>query len=184
MTITYAPGHSPDAVAAAFRAMAERSRNLQPVMVVAAEAVTTLMKMTFRNESSPDGTPWAANAQRTIDRRRAGKGPKTTKIGVDTGILRATMSTRPDIGTNWLKFGTNVSYGAPFHAGAKRSGVLKHNDYKTRREEGMAWSVTQPPRPILPITPQGNLMTGGPAGKTFARISAAVGKYITTGRLR
>lgn len=190
MSVTSPPGHSPADVARKFAAMVERSNNLQPILAVAAEVVRLLIDDGFRSERTPDGVPWAAHAQRTIDARRDGKGQKTTKIGVDTGLMRNSVSAKgqpgaPAAGPNWLAFGTNRPYAAAFHSGAQRSGSLKRKAYepKPTREAGTPWTTRQPARPFLPITPDGALMTGGPAGVTFTRISRSVGTYITTGAI-
>lgn len=183
MAVTFEQGHSPKEVAEAFAAMARRAVNLQPVLAVQSETVQRLMVGVFRSESSPDGTPWAPLADATEERRRTGRGPKVARIGVDSGAMRESMSARPSTGRDWIKFGTNRPYAAAFHGGSTMSGTLKRKSYKPLREAGTPWTRRQLARPLLPVTPQGALMSTGPAAKTFARVSKAVATYITTGKI-
>lgn len=208
MSIDYEQGHSPAAVADAFRAMAARATNLRPVLVVQAEVVQKLLVGTFKSESSPDGTPWAKMADKTFGKRRAGKGPKKAKIGVDTGLMRASLVAMPATGPSFIQFGTNRPYAAAFHQGSTAQGMTvdprparARAAAKARAKRAAAgkklrplrgskveftaqpWTRTQPARPLLPVTPEGALMQSGPAGKAFARIGKSVAKYIATGKI-
>lgn len=178
-------------------AVQARARNLKPVLDVAAADTVALIDDAFETSIGPNGAPWEGLADSTLlgrARRAAGPSFGRALIGplmpgqsrrkrrrwtrrrseralhavmnakplVDTGRLRGSINS---IATSTaLNFGTNVVY-----AGAMQFG-----------------SRPRPPRPFLPVEgPKGglHLMQTGVAGEHWARIRAAVKRYVLTGEV-
>jgi phage gpG-like protein len=177
VTVTYAPGQSPEDVRRALEAMRDRLRNLKPVLTVHAEAIRTMIDDAFRGSRAPDGTAWLPNAASTVKRKGS------AKPGVDTSQLRNSIAATAS--RNDITVGTNVPYAASNQFGATRTGTLKRAAYKPipKRDVGTPWRVTQPARPFLPFTIAGALITIGPAAKVWNALTRAVGVYITTGKV-
>lgn len=173
MTITYAPGQSPDDARKALEAMAARAKNLRPVLEVQALAIKKLIDDSFRQSRSPDGTPWLPNAASTVARKGS------AKPGINTSVLRDSVDAVAS--GNDIRFGTNVPYAAPNQYGGTRTGNLKRKS--GARAKGTAFRVTQPARPFMPFTIAGTLITIGPASNVFRRLARAVGVYVTTGEI-
>ncbi len=141
---------------ARLEAMAARLRDLSPVMAVAAADTMTLIDDSFAGSRSPDGSTWAPNAPRTIER----KGSAVPMI--DTGRLRQSIFARGS--RTGLQFGTNVEYAAPNQVGAGNG--------------------RPPKRAFLPVEMLGGawrLIASGPAGTHWQRVRDAVRRYITEG---
>lgn len=117
MTVTYAPGQSPDDVRRALEAMAARIRDMRPVLVPGAEMLRGVLERGFETSTAPDGTPWAPNAQSTIDKKRG-----SAKPNVDTSRLKRGTQVRA-VGTNSIQIGSNVPYAGPVQFGSTRSGM-------------------------------------------------------------
>lgn len=200
MTVTFEPGKSPDDVVRALKGMRDRLANLQPVLEVQGEQIRKLISDSFRQSRSPDGSPWAPNAQSTIDRKGS------AKPGIDTRVLEnsvAVTAGRVDItlGTNIPYAGVNqfgaISEGmttdprpAQARAAAKARAKREAAGKKLRTLRGSKatftstpWKREQPARPFLPFTVAGTLITIGPSERVFSRLARAVGVYITTGKI-
>lgn len=199
MTVTFEPGKSPDDVVRALKGMRDRLANLQPVLDVQGEQIRKLISDSFRQSRSPDGSPWAPNAQSTIDRKGS------AKPGIDTRVLENSVAVTA--GRVDITLGTNIPYAGANQFGATVEGTLKHNTYDRRtmagvtksggvskkkvrisgptrmRPEGTPWKREQPARPFLPFTVAGTLITIGPSERVFNRLARAVGVYITTGKI-
>lgn len=175
MTITYAPGSSPDDAARALAEMRARLGNLQPVLTVQAESIRKLIDDSFRQSRSPDGSAWLPNAASTVARKGS------AKPGIDTGQLRNSITATA--GRNDISFGTNTPYAGPNQFGAVRTGSLKHASSKPKRAAGTAFRVVQPARSFMPFRVDGTLITIGPAGKVFERLARAVGEYVVSGKI-
>lgn len=161
-------------------AVAERMRDLTPVLSVIAQDTVTLIDDSFASSRSPDGSAWAPLSPKTLARRRGGSGNPL----IDTSRLRNSKTAYGRGST--LSFGTNVSYAAPQQWGFSRSGTLARKSYSPKREAGTPWAYSVPARPFLPIARGGGgyqLMTGGSAGQHWTRASEMVRRYITTGEI-
>lgn len=203
MTITYAPGQSPDDAARALAAMQARIRDMRPVLTPGAEDLATVIGLGFETSQAPDGTAWLPNAQSTIDRKRG-----SAKPNVDTTRLKRSIRTAAT--HNSITIGSNVPYAGPVQFGSTRSGTLKHPSYSARtvagrtksgakskaagkrtanigptqkRPAGTPWKVTIEPRPFLPFTATGGLMSTGPIGAALERLSKRVVSWIVDGRV-
>jgi len=174
VTITFAPGQSPDDAAKALREMSARAKDLGPVLRAQSEMILRLIRDSFRNSRGPDGTPWKPLAQSTIDKRRRG----SSKPLEDTGALRDGNSVTA--GRMDLTIGTNVPYAGAQNFGATKSGTLKRKS--GTRPAGTPWTTKIPARAFLPFTIAGTLIEIGPSALVFDRLARAVGTYITTGR--
>lgn len=141
-----------------------RLENLQPVMEVAAQDTVTLIDDSFDGQRSPDGTPWQELSEKTIARRRKGRGTGEPRALIDTGRLRQSITGRGS--RRGFTFGTNVIYGGVQQFGGGRSRI--------------------PARPFLPIVRSGgrfSLMTTGYAGQHWSQVRRAVAHYIRTGEI-
>jgi phage virion morphogenesis protein len=108
--------------------LTKRSINLKPAMKEIGEDLVVSTKRRFNDASGPDGTPWAANSQTTIDRylgmfsgshkkdgslskkgqaRSAAKKPLTG----ETKALQTTINYQLD-GSNGLRIGSPMIYAA------------------------------------------------------------------------
>lgn len=154
---------------ARLQAVADRLRNLRPVIEVVAQDTKSLIDDSFQHSSSPSGAPWAplSAATRRINPRRIGGKPL-----VDTARLRNSITTTT--GPTGFAFGTNVRYGGPHQFGARI------RTFGRGKERGLV------ARPFLPIEPAGgrySLMSGGRAGVHWTHVRAAVALYIRTGNI-
>jgi phage virion morphogenesis protein len=103
----------------------------------------------FREESDPQGKPWAELADSTVAARRIGKkakrgkAPRKVSILQDTGTLRGRIESIAD--STSVDIGTNVFYG-PFHQmGAPRANIpvrefLGIGPADARAIHDLAWS--------------------------------------------
>jgi phage gpG-like protein len=136
-------------------AIADRMRNLTPVLQVLAQDLRTLIDDAFDQSRSPMGQPWAPLKPATIKRRRKG----SSKPLVDTGRLRNSVAVRAK--PRSIEFGSNVSYAAPQQFGTSAI----------------------PGRAFLPITPSGQFGESGAAGEFLHNLDEAIAKYIETGEM-
>jgi phage virion morphogenesis protein len=148
-------------------ALAERLRDMTPILTVLAEDTRTLIDDSFQASKSPDGTPWAPLSDATIriKPRRAGGKPL-----VDTARLRNSITAVG--GTSSLRFGTNTKYAGPHQLGANV------------RVFGRGSPKTLQARPFLPIagTPgRFSLMTTGAAGTHWTRVRADIRAWLRDG---
>jgi phage gpG-like protein len=141
-------------------AIAERLRDLSPVMRVAAADTMTVIDDAFAQSRSPDGTPWEPLAESTVARRRLGS---STPL-VDTGRLRASMFARAT--PTGLAFGTNVEYAAPHQIG-NDAGRPPRRAFLPAESVGGRWGLT----------------STGPGGTHWARVREMVRRYIATGEV-
>lgn len=182
---------------ARLRGIAERTRNLTPVLRIAAEDIKALIDDSFARSASPDGQQWdplspatlalrgrssrGRRAVRRIQRQLAGAAGPIGAIGIaatfarplqDTGRLRqgsfASVS-----GPTTISIGTNVPYAGPQQFGNPQNRMF-----------GGA-SAPVPARPFLPFAgPPGGpyvFMRSGPAGEAWKRIRELVANYIVHG---
>lgn len=175
MTISFAPGQSPDDAARNLAAMRARLTDLRPVLVVHAESIRKLLDDAFRLSRAPDGTAWLPNAASTVARKGS------AKPGIDTSLTRNSMTSVA--GRNDITFGSNAPPASYMQNGTTRTGVLKNASSKPKRAKGTAFKVVNPVRRILPFTIEGTLITIGPAGRVFNDLARAVGVYVTTGKV-
>lgn len=152
-----------DEAARAVEAMAERMRNLGPVLRVVASDTATLIDDSFRQLRGPDGTMWDALAPSTVARRRRGEDGARSNVPLnDSGTLRRSVYSTSD--DQAIRFGTNVPYARYHQEGTGRI----------------------PQRAFLPAETTGvpRLIESGPAGTHWRRASASIAHYIATGQVR
>lgn len=166
------------AVTAALQRLAGSARNPDPVLGVIGEDLTALVKQTFANSASPDGTPWAPNSEATImallsrgkgsfrpsDGRLSAKGArrvmaKKPLIG-ETHALATTIYY--DVASGVLVIGSPMEYAGMQHFGGEQSQFPN------------LWGDI-PARPFMPITPDGQLM---PVAETV--VIDAVADYLAS----
>jgi phage gpG-like protein len=177
-------------VQAELDAMADRLRDLRPVMQIAAQDTVTLTDQSFEDQTSPSGDGWAEHSPTTValrmkrrnqtgPRKRRPRGqraqeqrlPDVRKL-LDTGRLRQSMT--GTAGRTGFSFGSNVIY-----AGAQQFGNPENRLFGKKR-------APIPARPFMPIVAEGSrfaLMTTGSAGQHWSRVRALVSHYIRTGEL-
>lgn len=140
-----------------------RILDMRPVLEVIGQDIRTLTDDSFENESAPDGSPWAALTQRTIERKRAfNTGDGSFKILQEHGTLRSSINFAA--AQQSLEIGSNVPYSTAHQLGTKRI----------------------PARPFLPFEDDGDgfrFMEAGPAGDAAARIREQIATWITEGRI-
>jgi len=91
----------------------------------------------FRDEQSPDGTPWDDLSDTTKARRRKGKGSGSDQILNDTGVLKNSFT--HNVSGDSVEVGTNLEYAATQQFGAKKGQYGK----------GAPWGDI-PARPFMP----------------------------------
>lgn len=133
----------------------ERMEDMRPVLRVVAQDLKTEVDDAFDESRSPDGKRWKPLAEATVKRRRQGS---RTPL-VDTGTLRNSIAAQAE--RERLRLGTNVPYAASHQFGREHI----------------------PARPFLPITPEGAIMTTGPAGELWEDAAEMIRRYILTGRI-
>lgn len=168
--MTFTKGKSPDDVAKNLRAMADRAKNLKPVLDAVAIAIKKLMDDAFSTKTSPDGQGWAPNSPATLRHKRG-------SLGIETGKLRASLYAT--VTGNTIKYGANTSYAGAFNEGHTRMGSLAHAAYYNggKRETGTAFRVSTPGRAFIPT------FKGGAAKAIIALINKWILEYIKTGKL-
>ena len=127
-------------------------------MAAGAEEIRALIADSFGGSRAPDGEPWEPLAPATIARRRG----SSSKPLLDTGRLANSITAEPS--RTALTFGTNVEYAGPHQLG----------------------TADIPQRRFLPVDRLGGkwmLDASGPAGKSWARVSRYIARYIATGRV-
>lgn len=132
-----------------------RIEDLEPVLLVMAEDLKTLIDDSFENSVSPSGRPWEPLKPATIAQRRA----NSDKPLVDTGRLRNSISATAE--SRSIVFGTNVVYGGTHQFGR---GPI-------------------PARPYLPVTPSQQFMNQGPADVWLQELREAVRRYVVDGEI-
>ena len=143
---------------------------MRPILEVVAQDVRTGIDDAFAGERSPDGSPWAPLSEATIkiNPRRSGG-----RVLTATARLRNSVTTSASARS--LRFGTNVTYGAPHQGGAQVKVFGKGTARQLRA------------RPFLPVTGTArgfSLMTTGPAGTMWTRVRSDVSHWIATGEVR
>ena len=163
---------TPDEAAQRLETLADRLRDMSPILTVIAEDTRTLIDDSFQVSASPDGSAWApftdTGATFKINPRREGG-----KLLVDTARLRNSITAFADRGS--LRFGTNVAYAGAHQFGA---GIRVFGRGATKR---------LPARPFLPIdgTPGSfRLMTTGRAGDHWTRVRDDIRHWLRTGEIR
>lgn len=144
-------------VVARLVAVQARSRDLRPVLEVAAADTVALIDDAFETSTSPAGELWAPLAESTVRRRRQG----SSKPLVDTARLRTSANARVE-GAK-LRFGTSASYGIFHQAGSGRM----------RRE-------------FLPVDGEPGAYTLGRSGAALEhwdRVRAMVKRYVLTAEI-
>lgn len=97
-----------------------RMGNLTPVMDAVGQIIQSGTQQRFVDQQAPDGTPWEALSQVTLDRRRkAGKGAQILR---DTGRLMNSISYR--VNGDSVSVFTNVIY-APTHQLGAQQGAYR-----------------------------------------------------------
>jgi len=113
-----------------------RMGNLTPVMEAVGQIIQSGTQQRFVDQQAPDGTPWEALSQVTLDRRRkAGKGAQILR---DTGRLMNSISYR--VNGDSVSVFTNVIYAPTHQLGAQQG------DY--RASPPVSWGDI-PARPFL-----------------------------------
>jgi phage virion morphogenesis protein len=144
-----------DLVTPDLRERAARLKNTAPLLKrIGVYVSRNAVPANFRNQASPDGTPWKPLAAQTISLRRgkhqgkgSGSAPKkfSGKILQDTGRLKASFTS--EVRGNAVAVGTNVAYAARHQFGFKGA----------RGAQGFArGKASTPARPFL-FDEQGNL---------------------------
>jgi phage virion morphogenesis protein len=152
------------------KAIAERLRDMSPIMEVVAQDTRTLIDDSFNSQTSPEGQPWAALSETTIaiNPRRAGGKPLN-----DTTRLRRSITTETT--RSGFRFGTNVGYAATHQFGRPDNRVFG----------GARGPI--PARPFLPVAGirgSHRLMRGGAAGAHWARVRTDIAHWLRTGEFR
>jgi phage virion morphogenesis protein len=97
----------------AMRALADRGRNLAPALKSIGEALRNSTENRFKEQTGPDGRPWAPLSPQTIKRKKANK----DKILVERGRLAGSIAYR--VTGNELAVGTSLIYGAIHQLGGE-----------------------------------------------------------------
>ncbi len=180
-----------------------RSRDLTPVLSVAAADTVALIDDAFETSTGPNGTPWdgladstliararraagPARGRRLIGPLRPGQARTKARRGYQARLANAAISLmngnyKPLVDTGRLRGSINATgdsralkFGTNvIYAGAMQFGSRPPQHYR-------------PPRPFLPVEgPKGGLrlMEGGTAGPHWARIREMVKAYILTGAI-
>jgi phage virion morphogenesis protein len=116
-----------------------RMGDLTPVLEAVGGIMQSGTQQRFVDQQAPDGTPWAALSQVTLDRRR--QGGRGAEILRDTGRLMNSISYR--VAGDSVSVFTNVIY-----AGTHQSGASKGAYGVNRRGSPIPWG-TIPARPFL-----------------------------------
>jgi phage gpG-like protein len=161
---------TPDEAAQRLQSIADRLRDMRPILEIVAADARTLIDDSFHTGTSPDGSPWAPLSEATISisPRRAGGKPL-----VDTARLRNSVTATADARS--MRFGTNVRYAGPQNFGARV------------RLFGRGAQKTLPARPFLPIDGvPGNytLMQRGRAGEHWSQARESIRRWLLTGEAR
>lgn len=170
------------AVKAALRRVGDAALNLDPLLRVIGEDLSVMIKETFGNSASPEGTPWAPNSEATImallDRSTGG----FTRFSEKDGVIQQKQHKRS--GGNFRKDGRisakgaqrvmtkmpligethalstlifyNVADGVLELGTPMEYGAMQHFG-GTKAKFPHLWGDI-PARPFMPITPEGNLM--------------------------
>lgn len=149
--------------------IADRLRDMRPIMEVAAQDTKTLIDDSFATSTSPEGAPWAplSEATQTINPRRTGGKPL-----VDTARLRNSVTTQA--GASGFSFGTNVVYAGTHQFGRSSNRVFGKSPGPI------------PARPFLPITSvsgRTSLAPGGNAGRHWQQVKAMIAHWVQTGEV-
>ena len=120
-----------------FESKLSKMENLRPFYVNVGEHMLNSVEDRFDTETAPDGTPWAALAPATIANRLRRHGNAELTILRERGHLAGSFNY--DANSSQVSIGTPVVYAAIQHFGG---------------ETGRNQSVTIPPRPVLGMSPQ------------------------------
>ncbi len=182
-----------EAIQSVLARLSQRTRNLRPAMKAAGDELVALTAQRFREQDDPWGKRWQALKPSTIRARRKGAGPGGAQILRDTGVLSNSFSARADATS--VTVGTNVPYaaihqfgGTVQHAarslrvrlrtvkGRTRFAKDSHKRARTVWGTANAWSVTIPPRPMLPIRGARAELPPVYRERVLARLSAYLGE--------
>lgn len=125
----------------------QNASNSRTIMRSLATELETMTKENFENEAF-GGSPWT--------RKKFGVGKTLT----DTGELRDSITSRASGHTATI--GTNVAYARIHHFGGRIQAKNKpYLAFATPNGFARVKSVNLPSRPFLPISPDGELQSGG-----------------------
>lgn len=184
-----------------------RAKDMTPVMEVAAEDLNTLIQLSLRGTSSPDGTPWEPLAESTGKGRKRGKAGTHVPLAGDTAQLRTQMyvNALPDgiVAGNRARSKGGFAYWLSQQFGAIREGYYKAKlkrsyttgkkgeartkvEYLADNPKQGAFRQVIPARAFMPFSMDGgkvSKMTSGPAAEFFADFVKMVNRYISTGKI-
>lgn len=120
-----------------FESKLSQMENLRPFYVNVGEHLLNSVEDRFDTQTAPDGTAWAALAPATVANRLRRYGNAELTILRASGRLAGSFNY--DASSQQVSIGTPVVYAAIQHFGG---------------EAGRNKSVTIPPRPVLGISPQ------------------------------
>jgi phage virion morphogenesis protein len=101
-----------------FADLIARSVDMTPLFAEIAQLLERIRDRSFKNESTPQGPPWAELAIKTqIQRKHRGFGPKEP-ILIQTGELY--RSIQASSGPDWAEIGTDVYYAKYHQAGTDK----------------------------------------------------------------
>lgn len=140
------------------QALQKRLGNLQPALAALGEDLTVRVHRRFDSSTGPDGTPWAPNAQSTLDTFAGGLSKSHFKKSGDLNKKgsAAIASKKPLIGPTkdlsrqigyTASTGSLTLFSSPVYAGIQQFGG----------QAGRGHKVTIPARPFMPIKADGTL---------------------------
>lgn len=141
--------------------MTSRAKNLDPVLIPAAQTLSTVITKSFEQSNSPLGGAWAPLADSTVRGRRRG----SSKPLVDTGALRGSIATQAE--GDKIRFGISgapATYGGVHQVGTRTAGRKRN--------------TTIDARPFLPIDGGKADFSSGRAKTWLDRLQKRVLKYI------
>lgn len=151
-------------IEAIVRSITNAGRTLEKPLAQAGVYMHGSINRNFKAQGRP--TSWKGLSKRTLAQRRRGRGVGTAQILQDTGILRASVSSRTARGSVWqlkhdsIKVGTNVAYAGTHQHGRKaipnvkqrvRQHQRKLNSGETTTVRAHERTVTLPPVPARPF---------------------------------
>lgn len=138
-----------EAVLKALDELADRTRDMTPVMRSVAGALADGIEQAFEEERDPTtGKSWPKLSKVTIRRRKAAGHWPGKKLQV-SGHLASSIV--PRYGRDFAAAGTNVKYAGTLQRGARR-GQYGRGKYKTRRGSfPIPWGKI-PPRPFIGLS--------------------------------
>ena len=133
--------HDEAEILAFFESKLAKMENLRPFYVNVGEHLLNSVEDRFDTQTAPDGTAWAALAPATVANRLRRNGNAELTILRESGRLAGSFNY--DASSRQVTVGTPVVYAAIQHFGG---------------EAGRNQSVTIPPRPVLGMSPQDEII--------------------------